>query len=72
MNLHLIFYIYCLYFPSISIYLYLFPAFGFILMTPQLYINYKLKSVAHMPWKSMVYKALNTFIDGTVTNTFCF
>ena len=39
--------------------------FGFILMTPQLYINYKLKSVAHMPWKAMVYKALNTFIDGT-------
>jgi phosphate/sulfate permease len=23
-------------------------AFGFVLMTPQLYINYKLKSVAHM------------------------
>lgn len=38
-------------------------AFGFILMTPQLWINYKLKSVAHMPWKAMVYKALNTFID---------
>lgn len=37
--------------------------FGFVLMTPQLYINYKLKSVAHMPWKAMVYKALNTFID---------
>ena len=38
-------------------------AFGFIMMTPQLYINYKLKSTAHMPWKAMVYKALNTFID---------
>lgn len=38
-------------------------AFGFILMTPQLFINYKLKSVAHMPWRAMVYKALNTFID---------
>ena len=25
--------------------------FGFIMMTPQLYINYKLKSVAHMPWR---------------------
>jgi hypothetical protein len=37
--------------------------FGFILMTPQLYVNYRLKSVAHMPWKAMVYKALNTFID---------
>eukprot|EP00948_MAST-09A_sp_MAST-9A-sp1_P003166 g3166.t1 len=37
--------------------------FGFILMTPQLFINYKLKSVAHMPWRAMVYKSLNTFID---------
>jgi hypothetical protein len=37
--------------------------FGFIMMTPQLYINYKLKSVAHMPWRVMVYKSLNTFID---------
>ncbi|KAJ3291211.1 hypothetical protein HK104_006271 [Borealophlyctis nickersoniae] len=38
-------------------------AFGFIGMTPQLFINYKLKSVAHMPWKSFMYKALNTFVD---------
>jgi len=30
---------------------------------PKLYINYKLKSVAHLPWRTMVYKALNTFID---------
>ncbi|OMH85183.1 Cleft lip and palate transmembrane protein-like protein [Zancudomyces culisetae] len=37
--------------------------FGFISMTPQLFINYKLKSVAHMPWRTFVYKALNTFID---------
>ncbi|KAJ3336251.1 hypothetical protein HDU93_003361 [Gonapodya sp. JEL0774] len=37
--------------------------FGFITMTPQLYINYRLKSVAHMPWKTFMYKALNTFID---------
>ncbi|KAJ3090478.1 hypothetical protein HK102_003622 [Quaeritorhiza haematococci] len=37
--------------------------FGFITMTPQLFINYKLKSVAHMPWKTFMYKALNTFID---------
>ncbi|GLE10055.1 hypothetical protein PINS_up022050 [Pythium insidiosum] len=37
--------------------------FGFIMMTPQLYINYKLKSVAHLPWRAMVYKSLNTFID---------
>ena len=26
-------------------------SFGFVLMTPQLFINYKLKSTAHMPWK---------------------
>ncbi|KAI9297207.1 cleft lip and palate transmembrane 1 [Neoconidiobolus thromboides FSU 785] len=38
-------------------------AFGFITMTPQLFINYKLKSVAHMPFKTFMYKALNTFID---------
>eukprot|EP00943_MAST-04B_sp_MAST-4B-sp1_P005343 g5343.t1 len=38
-------------------------AFGFILMTPQLFINYKLKSVAHLPWRKMMYKFLNTFID---------
>lgn len=37
--------------------------FGFIMMTPQLFINYKMKSVAHMPWKTFIYKALNTFID---------
>lgn len=32
-------------------------------MTPQLYMNYKLKSVAHLPWRMLTYKALNTFID---------
>ncbi|XP_050430541.1 putative lipid scramblase CLPTM1 [Adelges cooleyi] len=37
--------------------------FGFITMTPQLFINYKLKSVAHLPWRMMSYKCLNTFID---------
>eukprot|EP01147_Barroeca_monosierra_P005762 gene5762-9015_t len=37
--------------------------FGFIRMTPQLFINYKLKSVGHMPWRVMVYKFLNTIID---------
>jgi hypothetical protein len=37
--------------------------FGFVMMTPQLFINYKLKSVAHLPWKTFIYKALNTFID---------
>merc|ERR1712029_1292423 len=36
---------------------------GSVMMTPQLFINYKLKSVAHLPWRMMTYKALNTFID---------
>ena len=26
----------------------------------QLYLNYKLKSVAHLPWRQMTYKFLNT------------
>ncbi|KAF1317570.1 Cleft lip and palate transmembrane family protein, partial [Globisporangium splendens] len=38
-------------------------AFGFIMMMPQLVINYKLKSVAHLQWRYLIYRALNTFID---------
>ncbi|KAK6349760.1 hypothetical protein TWF696_006036 [Orbilia brochopaga] len=38
-------------------------AYGFLMMVPSLYINYRLKSVAHMPRKTMMYKFLNTFID---------
>ena len=38
-------------------------ALGFALMTPQLFLNYKLKSVAHLPWRVLCYKFLNTFID---------
>lgn len=37
--------------------------FGFIQMTPQLYINYRLKSVEHMPSKALFYRFLNTIID---------
>jgi hypothetical protein len=37
--------------------------FGFVMMTPQLFINYKLRSVAHLPWRVLMYKAFNTFID---------
>jgi len=37
--------------------------FEFIMMTPQLFINYKMKSVAHLPGKVFMYRALNTFID---------
>lgn len=40
-------------------------AFGFITMTPQLFINYKLKSVAHMPWRTLVYKVgRRVVVDG--------
>ena len=37
--------------------------FGFVMMTPQLYINYKLQSVAHLPVKSFAYKFFITFLD---------
>jgi hypothetical protein len=37
--------------------------FGFVAMMPQLYINYRLKSVAHLPWRVMMYKVFNTFVD---------
>ena len=37
--------------------------FGFLMMLPQLFVNYKLKSVAHLPWRVFTYKAFNTFID---------
>ncbi|XP_031564751.1 cleft lip and palate transmembrane protein 1-like protein [Actinia tenebrosa] len=36
---------------------------GFLFMLPQLFVNYRLKSVAHLPWKALMYKAFNTFID---------
>ncbi|KAF1997180.1 cleft lip and palate associated transmembrane protein 1 [Amniculicola lignicola CBS 123094] len=38
-------------------------AYGFLMMVPSLYINYRLKSVAHMPGRAMTYKVLSTFID---------
>ncbi|EPY43856.1 transmembrane CLPTM1 family protein [Angomonas deanei] len=37
--------------------------FGFAMMTPQLFINYKLKTVSQLPWRSFVFKSLNTVID---------
>jgi Cleft lip and palate transmembrane protein 1 (CLPTM1) len=37
--------------------------FGFAQMTPQLYINYKLKSVAAVNFRQMGYKFFNTIID---------
>lgn len=41
-------------------------AFGFLFMLPQLFINYRLKSVAHLPWKTFMYKAsikCNIYLD---------
>mmetsp|Transcript_11259 Transcript_11259/g.42021 ORF Transcript_11259/g.42021 Transcript_11259/m.42021 type:complete len:618 (-) Transcript_11259:109-1962(-) len=37
--------------------------FGFALMTPQLIINHRLKSVAQLPWRFLCYRFVNTFID---------
>lgn len=37
--------------------------FGFVQLIPQLIINWKLKSVAHMPVRSLTYKFLNTIVD---------
>lgn len=36
---------------------------GFVLMTPQVFINYKHKTVAYLPWRKFIYRAINTFID---------
>jgi len=36
---------------------------GFVLMTPQVFINYKYKTVAFLPWRKFIYRAINTFID---------
>jgi len=32
-------------------------------MTPQVFLNYRLKSVDHLPWRVLSYQAVNTFID---------
>lgn len=37
--------------------------FGFILMTPQLYLNYELKSVEHINWRGLTYRFVTTIID---------
>lgn len=36
---------------------------GFVLMTPQVFINYKRKSVTYLPWRKFIYRAVSTFID---------
>ena len=35
-------------------------AFGFLFMLPQLFLNYQLKTVAHLPWKAFMYKVRQT------------
>ncbi|CAR21529.1 KLTH0B04114p [Lachancea thermotolerans CBS 6340] len=37
--------------------------YGFLIQLPAVYINYKLKSVAHMSKRAFAYKVVNTFID---------
>jgi hypothetical protein len=42
-------------------------AFEFLLLLPQLYVNYRLKTVAGMSRAALAYKFLNTFIDDLYT-----
>ena len=42
-------------------------SFGFVQMTPQIYINYIHRSVPVMPWRTMVYKFLDATIDDIFT-----
>ena len=45
--------------------------FGFIMMTPQLFINYKMKSVAHLPWRMMTYKVPILITYNALSAKFC-
>jgi hypothetical protein len=36
---------------------------GFAALTPQLYINYKLRTVAHLPPRALAYKTFSTVVD---------
>jgi hypothetical protein len=36
---------------------------GFVMMFPQLFLNYRLKSVAHLPFRVLGYRFFNTIID---------
>ena len=37
--------------------------FQFTILTPQLFINYHMKSVSHLPWRMLTYKFLGTIVD---------
>jgi len=41
--------------------------FGFVVMMPQVFLNYRLKSVEHLPWRALSYQAVNTFVDDIFT-----
>lgn len=43
--------------------------YGFLTMIPSLWINYKLKSVAHMSTRALGYKFLNTIVSETRLKT---
>jgi hypothetical protein len=45
-------------------------AFGFISSCAQLYLNYKLKSVAHLPWRQIV-QILNAIINSLSLSSKC-
>lgn len=36
---------------------------GFLLVLPQVVINHQHQTVAHLPWRSLVYKAISTLIQ---------
>jgi len=40
---------------------------GFAIMTPQIFLNHRLKSVEHLPWRALTFQAVNTFIDDIFT-----
>ncbi|XP_067094325.1 lipid scramblase CLPTM1L-like isoform X2 [Osmerus mordax] len=45
-------------------------AFGFLSMTPQLFINYKMRSVAHMEGNVLVYRGLSTLVNDVFSSLF--
>lgn len=45
-------------------------AFGFLFMLPQLFVNYKLKSVAHLPFKAFMYKVILSMMKSSLVLTY--
>lgn len=46
-------------------------AFGFVMMCPQLFINYRLKSVAHLPWRALCYKVYTAWLGAGFLLSLC-